>query len=185
MARRPRVVIEHGCHPSQCCIVIKVPGTFTTWRAHAAHISSRTVPHENASRYSSAQSGHRMRAKPLSKRPQSRYRRTCSSTSPPQNPYRRSMRSSHCPFTSLKCASNRRYKGVLRGLRARYRVAQTAATATLDVCRSVEGPHQNALMLTSSMHTRRPADAGLAQLPKVLKPGTVTNYRPSIKCSAK
>ena len=45
--------------------------------AHDGH-SSRVL-HENASRYSSAQSGHRMRAKPLSKSPQSRYRRTCSS----------------------------------------------------------------------------------------------------------
>jgi hypothetical protein len=38
--------------------------------AHDGH--SPRVLHENANRYSSAQSGHRIRAKPFSKRPQSR-----------------------------------------------------------------------------------------------------------------
>ena len=92
---------------------------------------SSRVPHEYASKFSSAHSGHRMRANPFSKDPQSRYRWSCSSTSSRQYPYRRSHFPSQPPFTSSKCVSKSRYRGVARGFRVQYRVAQTSATATV------------------------------------------------------
>jgi hypothetical protein len=55
------------------------------------------MPSIKASRYSAAQSGQRMRAKPRSKMPQSRYRATTPSRRPRQKPYRRSKRSSQAP----------------------------------------------------------------------------------------